>query len=838
LQTDIKAPKLIDRLHAIQFKTARRILHAWIRPNVLGCDTGFLEIESDDLVCYVLHSRSIGDLLVLDHACEEGLLPRPIDPIGDIESRAFFFLGHSEGTLGRKTQREQSARMQRLLQHQQEGEGRIKIVPVSLFWGHQPDKEKSIFKLILSENWTVTNRLKKIFAGLFHPNYILVQFGTAISLSDIVASETDEQKQKRKLLRLLRVDFTRQKQAIIGPDLSHRRTLINSIMDSETVKLAISAESNTSKQSHQKTEKKAYAYAQEIAADQSYRVIRFFVVLLTWLWNKLYDGIDISEINTAKELAKSHEIVYIPCHRSHIDYLLLSYVLYINGLTPPHIAAGKNLNLPIVGPLLRRGGAFFMRRSFRDNPLYKSVFDEYLNLMFNRGYSVEYFIEGGRSRTGRTLSPKTGMLSMTIRSFKRNNSKPIAFLPVYFGYERILEATTYLGELSGQAKEEESIFDIFGVLRTLKNTFGKVAVNFGEALSLTDFLDEHHAGWQEPKTQITLDQEKGLSDEDKLRVENERISKTSRLLATTLASRINDAVAIMPINLVATAILCTPKQTIELHRLERQVSILQSLAKQTSTSKVMTITDQDTTTIIQHAIDVSDLNRITTKEFGDIIQATPRVTSLLTYYANNSLHVFAFPSLIARIVETKDTCTSADIIKVCSVLHPYLKAELFLDSSLNETKEHCLHAIEVMISLDLLTVSGDRISTPGPTTDLYASLTDLAEIIEPALERFFIVCALLDDDKPISFRELEEAAAGIAQHLSRIYGIHSPEFFDGPLFTRFISTLSSEGCIESKGDIISANDSFNPVKEHSENFLNNHVLYNVSQAIQHLDSRS
>ena len=838
MQTDIKAPTLIDRLHSVQFKIARRILHTWIRPNVLGCDTSYLGIEPNDLVCYVLHSRSIGDLLVLDHACEEGLLPRPIDPIGNIESRSFFFLGHSEGTLGRKTQREQSARMQRLLQHQQRGEGKIKIIPVSLFWGHQPDKEKSIFKLILSENWTVTNRLKKVFAGLFHPSYILVQFGSAIDLSEVQASELDEEKQKRKLLRLLRVHFTRQKQAIIGPDLSHRRTLINSIMDSNSVKEAINAESNSGNQSHQIVEKKAYAYTQEIAADQSYRVIRFFVVLLTWLWNKLYDGIDISQINTAKELAKSYEIVYIPCHRSHIDYLLLSYVLYINGLTPPHIAAGKNLNMPIVGPLLRRGGAFFMRRSFRDNHLYKAVFDEYLNLMFNRGYSVEYFIEGGRSRTGRTLSPKTGMLSMTIRSFKRNNSKPIVFLPVYFGYERILEATTYLGELSGQAKEEESLFDIFGVLRTLKNTFGKVAVNFGDALFLTDFLDEHHVGWKEQTTQNTLNKENDLSDEDTLKAENEKISKTSRLLATTLASRINDAVAITPINLVATAILCTPKQTIELHRLERQVSILQSLAKQTSISSVMTVTNQDTTTIIQHAIEVSDLDRIFTKEFGDIIQATPRVASLLTYYANNSLHVFAIPSLIARIVEIKKTCTSADIIDVCSVLHPYLKAELFFVSSLDETKVRCLHTIEVMISLDILTLCGDIISTPCPTTDLYASLTNLAEIIEPALERFFIVCALLDDERPISLAELEKAAAGIAQHLSRIYGINSPEFFDAPLFTRFISTLNSEGCIESTNDIISANDSFNPVKHNSENFLNNHVRYNVNQAIQHLDSRS
>ena len=181
-------------------------------------------------------------------------------------------------------------------------------------------------------------------------------------------------------------------------------------------------------------EKQALKHANEIVSHQSYRVIRFFHVLLTWFWNKLYNGVDLHNINVVKALARTHEIVYVPCHRSHIDYLLLSYVLYHNGLTPPHIAAGKNLNLPLVGPLLRRAGAFFMRRSFRGDPVYKSVFDEYLHQMFVRGYSVEYFIEGGRSRTGRTLTPKTGMLSMTVNSYLRDFSKPICFMPVYFGY--------------------------------------------------------------------------------------------------------------------------------------------------------------------------------------------------------------------------------------------------------------------------------------------------------------------------------------------------------------------------------------------------------------------
>jgi glycerol-3-phosphate O-acyltransferase len=143
-----------------------------------------------------------------------------------------------------------------------------------------------------------------------------------------------------------------------------------------------------------------------------------------------------------------HEIVYVPCHRSHIDYLLLSYIIVRQGLTPPHIAAGANLNLPLVGSLLRRGGAFFLRRSFKGEPLYAAVFHEYLHLMLARGFPIEYFIEGGRSRSGRMLTPKAGILGMTVQSFIREHARPLVFVPVYIGYEKVMEGRTYLGELA------------------------------------------------------------------------------------------------------------------------------------------------------------------------------------------------------------------------------------------------------------------------------------------------------------------------------------------------------------------------------------------------------
>ena len=125
-----------------------------------------------------------------------------------------------------------------------------------------------------------------------------------------------------------------------------------------------------------------------------------------------------------------------------------------------------------------------MRRSFKGNALYTMVFMKYLGLMMARGHSIEYFIEGGRSRTGRLLQPKTGMLSMTLRSYLRDPRRPIVFLPVYFGYERLVEGKTYIGELSGKPKEKESVFGMLRTLPALRKRFGKVHVSFGEPMHL------------------------------------------------------------------------------------------------------------------------------------------------------------------------------------------------------------------------------------------------------------------------------------------------------------------------------------------------------------------
>ena len=800
------------KLKTAQFELSRRVLFLWIKPIFLGGSHESLDLGDSDLICYVLPFRSIADLLVTDMACEVSGLPSAVSIIPEInEGRAVFFLGRPEGTLGRKSLRQQSARMMRLFEHQKTLDNRsIKIVPVSLFWGHQPDREKSLFKLLLSEHWSATSGLKKFFAMLFHPGHILVQFGAPVALDELMSSESEQPRQVRKLLRLLRVNFNNQRQAIIGPDLSHRRTLLNNILASDEVRGAIDREARTNDVTFLSVEEKAMAFAQEIASDQSYRVIRFFDVLLTRLWNKLYSGIEVNHIDTVKQMAQSHEIVYTPCHRSHIDYLLMSYVLYNNGLAPPHIAAGKNLNLPFIGPLLRRAGAFFMRRSFQGDGLYREVFDEYLHQVFTRGFSVEYFIEGGRSRTGRTLPPRTGMLRMTVNSFHKDSSKPIVFMPVYFGYERVLESSTYMAELSGKDKQSESVFDILGIFRSLKRQFGQVTVNFGEPLPLQEFMDKQLPGWQ----QLT-------------EIPPVQLSKTCLRLAENLVTRINESVAVKPTNLVAVALLSTARQNIDEQYLLDQIELLLAIARKCGPSRC-SITNATSKEILEQAIEICGLSR-TEHPFGTIVSASPEQSISLTYNANNVVHVYALPSLVARFVRTETRTDRNALAEFVKPLYPFLKSEMFLPWDILHLEEVLDSVVESLSELGLITMNGNEIAIPSPESPEYNSLQDIASITDPTLERFYIVMALLQQSNRPSLKALESASAGIAEQLSVIYGINSPEFFDKSLFSTFLRQLKSEQVVDTE---LAVNESFAPLESATARSLDADVRYNILQAVR------
>ncbi|MFH0408624.1 glycerol-3-phosphate 1-O-acyltransferase PlsB, partial [Klebsiella quasipneumoniae] len=505
--------------------------------------------------------------------------------------------------------------------------------------------------------------------------------------------------------------------------------------------------------------------------------------ILGFTWNRLYQGINVHNAERVRQLAHDgHEIVYVPCHRSHMDYLLLSYVLYHQGLVPPHIAAGINLNFWPAGPIFRRLGAFFIRRTFKGNKLYSTVFREYLGELFSRGYSVEYFVEGGRSRTGRLLDPKTGTLSMTIQAMLRGGTRPITLVPIYIGYEHVMEVGTYAKELRGATKEKESLPQMLRGLSKLRN-LGQGYVNFGEPLPLMTYLNHHVPEWREAIDPIEA-------------VRPSWLTPTVNNIAADLMVRINNAGAANAMNLCCTALLASRQRSLTREQLTQQLECYLALLRNVPYSPDATAPSASASELIDHALQMNKFE-VEKDTIGDIIILPREQAVLMTYYRNNIAHMLVMPSLLAALVTQHRHLSRAEVLRHVETLYPFLKAELFLRWEKAELAGVMDALIAEMLRQELIVIDGDVMSL-NPSHS--RSLQLLAAGARETLQRYAITFWLLSANPSINRSSLEKESRTVAQRLSVLHGINAPEFFDKAVFSTLVLTLRDEGYISDTGD--------------------------------------
>jgi glycerol-3-phosphate O-acyltransferase len=735
-------------------------------------------------VCYVLERESQTDLAVLSIVCAALHLPRP--------DKAYFELIRPAGLFTfRHAARAPRHLVQLVAAAAAHPDVDADLVPVAIFWGRAPHKEASLWRLLFAEDWMLVGRFRKALNVLVNGRNTLVHFGEPVRLRDALEDGMSEQRSVRWILRNLRASLRAQRASTIGPDLSHRRTLVTQLLKTADVRSVVRREMQASKSTRRAALLAARKDAVEIAANYSQSFVSFMSALLAWLWNRLYDGVDFEHVEKLNEIGDGAEIIYVPCHRSHMDYLLLSYVIYRKGFAVPHVAAGINLNLPVIGRFLRKGGAFFLRRTFKGDALYAAVFAQYLGIMMARGHSLEYFIEGGRSRTGRLLAPRTGMLSMTVRAYLREPKRPVVFMPVYFGYERIVEGRTYIGELSGQPKEKESVLGLVkAVVSVLRSNLGKVHVNLGQPIALDELLSRRNPDWR------------SASRKD-LELRPEWISAAIADLAVRINVEINAAAAVTPINLVAMAILATPRQALAEADLARQVELYQALLRDAPYGPLVTVTADSGAQMIRYAETMGVLER-QPHALGDIMRMNAENAALATYYRNNILHLFAMPSLLACCFVSNASMRTADIHRLVWRVYPYIAAELFLrwdEASVSGVADSLL---ETFARLNLLQANDDRSAWQRPaSTSLEAiRLSVLAQATIQTIERYYLAIALLlqAGSGSITQEALEQRCHLMAQRMSVLYGLNSPEFFDKSLFRAFIDLLRRRDVIQVSAD--------------------------------------
>jgi glycerol-3-phosphate O-acyltransferase len=809
----------------------RRLLALWVRFRARPEDLAARLHQLNNPVCYVLETRSVTDLAVLQNACVQLRLARPgkrlLPQSRDLLS--FFYLTRPRGFWDERLDRRTPPQLRQLIALLREHpELDVDLVPVSVFFGRAPQKEGSWFRLLFVEDWALTSRARKFFQVIFNGRDTLLEFEEPVSLRSLLGTLPASQPVPaggaeslgRRVTRALRSVYSKTRAARIGPDLSHRRTVVARLLRARAVRAAIAQEMREKKTTRRQAIQQARRYAEEIAANYSPAFVRFMERALTRLWNRLYDGVEFGHVKTLEQVAEGNEIVYVPCHRSHMDYLLLNYAIYVYGWAIPHIAAGINLNIPIVGRFLRKGGAFFIRRSFRGSALYTVVFMNYLAAIMARGHSIEYFLEGGRSRTGRLLQPKTGMIAMTVRSFLRDPTRPVVFIPVYFGYERIMEGNTYVSELSGKPKEKESFVGFVRTLRRLREKFGKVHVNLGEPIALAEVLDRHHAQWRG-----------GRSPEEELRTP--WVGAVVDELAATIMRNINSAAAVTPINLLAVTLLATPRQALPEADLVRQIELYRALLEGFPYSDRVTLTALSGSEVITYGESMKVLTR-QEHALGNIVRMSDEAAVLATYFRNNVLHLFAMPSMIACAFVGNSTVRTEDMQRLAWRIYPYIAAELFLRWREDEVPGVVNAVLDCLERHGLIQSNEDRSEwrRPPPTDARAVQLSLLAQATIQTIERYYLAIAQLlrAGSGQISQSDLEKRCQLTAQRMTMLYGLNSPEFFDRSMFENFLDLLRARGVIRaSSSGLIVFDDVLIRVAADAQFVLSEQIRHSILQ---------
>lgn len=802
------APGFWARLGATPRRLLGRALARWSTVQVLG-----LPSASDGVrLVYVLARASATDAALLGAVVASKGLP-PLVPTGDrdgLPSGALALL--RDDPLAPRV----PAWLERLIAEAGGDAAQPTLLcPVNVFWGRAPERETAAarlrwLRLWAAEGWGGRSRLRKLFAIVFFRRDVLVKFAEPITLVPLVeaarAEGADGERLGLRIARIVRAALREDREAVVGPDLSHRRTLVESILREPRVRDAIAAEAEARRQPIERVEARAAKAALEIAADYSYLTIRLLDRLLTLLWQRIYEGVAVSGVERLQALARDHTLVYVPCHRSHIDYLLLSYVVHKAGLTVPHIAAGENLNLPLVGRILRGGGAFFLRRSFKDDALYGEVFAAYVHEMLKRGFPIEYFVEGGRSRTGRMLPPRAGLVSMTVQSYLREHDRPLAFVPVYIGYEKLIEGASYTQELSGAAKRRESVWGLIrAVLELRRERYGEVGVTFGAPVLAQQVLDDYAVEsmpqWLESKT-----------------LRRSVLTELSR----RIACGINRAAHVNPIALVASGLLATPRHAADLDQLVAYCERLAALLPRTQVASEAVVTPLSGTASVMRAAALGYLER-RAHVFGEVVSAPPGAAVLLTYFRNNIQHLLALPGLIACLVQQHGALGRTKLARLAHDLYAVLAAEFYLprwgpatEGGEGDTEEASapprFDPFEATLArlVDggwLVADETASVFSPPPAASLEAQRLDwLAGGVRPALVRHALLLGVLvRDPRPAVPREEAEALAQeAARHLALTHLFDAPEFSDRTQFRLAMDALAAAAVvrIDAQGQIV------------------------------------
>ncbi len=554
------------------------------------------------------------------------------------------------GHASRKGERIEADLVLTLVSAQRQSERPILLVPQTFIWGKiAGQQQRRPWDFLLGPmEWP--GRVRSIFRFLLHYRDAVLRSGEPFDLKAFLDANPNlsDAEAADKVRYAVTRRMERERSLVVGPTKKTPHRLREEIIKSPRLRKDIADEVARSGRSETQIVADVDKELRKLCAAPDVYTIAVLHRLLDRVWHKIYDGIVVDEpgIARVREAARQGPLILLPSHKSHVDYLVLSDVFYTHQLSPPLIAAGDNLGFWPLGPILRRGGAFFIRRTFKGRRLYGSTVDTYMRKLLLDGHHIELFIEGGRSRTGKLLPPKFGLLSMLVDACLSLRGRKVHFVPISVGYELIVEQQSYVDELAGGDKQKENIGGLLKTPEVLRSRYGRLYIQFGDVMPFDKLLEE--------SLQASGHAERSASDLDEI----ERKNLVQRI-GHRATYEINRVTVVTPVALVASCLMGHRRRGIGRAQLDDMANLIRDVLRRFDARLAATLDNEGS--INARALDeavalLRDGKLVTQHGDGrDAVFTVPEERRLaLEYYKNNILHFFVPSALISTALLVND----------------------------------------------------------------------------------------------------------------------------------------------------------------------------------------
>ena len=668
-----------------------------------------------------------------------------------------------------------------LVETQRQVDRPILLLPQTFVWSKLPPKKKrSIWDLFFGPvDWP--GRVRVFFQFLLNYRNALLRSGDAFDLRAFVEQNqdlTDREIADQVRYALLR-RMERERTLVLGPSKKSPQRMRDELLRSPRVRKQIEAHARATQKPVRKAEREAARDLAALCAAPSPQVMGVLHRILDRVWNRIYDGlvVDLPGLERVREAARRGTLVLLPSHKSHIDYLVLSDVLYANALNPPLVAAGDNLGFWPLGPVLRRAGAFFIRRTFKGKKLYSALVDAYLRKLLLEGFSIEFFIEGGRSRTGKVLPPKMGLLSMVVDAALQLQGREVFFVPISINYERIVEERSYVHELEGGEKTKENVGGLLKTPRVLRSKYGRLYVHFGEILPFSELITKVDPTPAERRQAV-------------------------QKLAHRAIYEINRATVLTPAALVATALLVNRRRGMPHGDLVESARMLleslQRLGARVAGAVVDEAGELRTDAISESVALFADGKLVQMHGTGSeaIYQVPDERRLALEYYKNNVLHFFVPSALISAALLSSggEPITEGALREKVRRISRLFKYE-FMYRADTTFEQIFADAMKAMLEAGELEIFADHVRPADEEGRRH--LVAYAELLRTYFESYRLAARATNMllDAPLSRKEWLRRALALGQRMYLSGEIEQRESLSRPKLENALQSLRDHGIV-------------------------------------------